>query len=81
MITYPGLPGSLLTEHLTREDSRSHYTEGTTFSIGSIQLVGNTGTYLDTPFHRYADGVDLAGLPLERVAALDRALPPESAGR
>ena len=83
MITYPGLPGPLLTDHLTREDSRAHYTDGTTFSIGSIQLVGNTGTYLDSPFHRYADGVDLAGLPLERVAALDGVVvrPDLTAGR
>lgn len=83
MITYPGLPGPLITEHLTREDSRSHYTEGTTFSIGSIQMVGNTGTYLDSPFHRYPDGADLAGLPLERVAALEGVVvrPDLSAGR
>ena len=33
-------------------------------------MVGNTGTYLDTPSHRYRDGSDLADLPLEKVAAL-----------
>jgi kynurenine formamidase len=83
MITYPGLPGPVIAEHLTRDDSRSYYAEGTTFSIGSIQMVGNTGTYLDSPFHRYAHGTDLAGLSLERVAALEGVVvrPDLSAGR
>lgn len=71
MITYPGLPGPEITDHLTREASRAHYAEGTTFSIGTIRMVGNTGTYLDSPFHRYEDGADLAGLALEVVADLD----------
>jgi arylformamidase len=71
MITYPGLPGPVITDHLSREDSRARYAEGTEFSIGSIQMVGNTGTYLDSPFHRYPDGDDLARLPLERIADLD----------
>lgn len=70
MTTYPGLPGPEITPHLTREDSRARYAEGTEFAIDRITLVGNTGTYLDTPFHRYADGHDLAGLALERVADL-----------
>jgi kynurenine formamidase len=70
MTTYPGLPGPEITEHLTRADSRANYAEGTEFSIGRITMVGNTGTYLDSPFHRYADGTDLAGLPLERLADL-----------
>lgn len=70
MITYPGLPGPVITDHLTRQESRSHYTEGTEFHIGRIDLVANTGTYLDTPFHRFADGFDLADLPLEKTANL-----------
>ena len=71
MITYPGLPGPSIGEHLTREASRAHYAEGTEFSIGRIDMVANTGTYLDTPAHRYADGTDLADLPLAVVAGLD----------
>jgi kynurenine formamidase len=70
MITYPGLPGPELTPHLTREDSRSHYSPGTEFAIGRISLVGNTGTYLDSPYHRYPGGADLAAIPLERTAGL-----------
>jgi arylformamidase len=70
MITYPGLPGPVISDHLTRQDSRSHYEEGTEFHIGRIDMVANTGTYLDTPFHRFADGFDLAELPLEKVANL-----------
>jgi arylformamidase len=70
MTTYPGLPGPEISEHLSRADSRSNYAEGTEFTIGRISMVSNTGTYLDSPFHRYADGTDLAGLPLERLADL-----------
>jgi arylformamidase len=70
MVTYPGLPGPEITPHLTREDSRSVYAPGTEFAIDSVRMVGNTGTYLDSPFHRYADGADLAGLPLDRLADL-----------
>jgi len=64
MATYPGLPGPQITEHLTREASRASYAPGTEFAIDRISMVGNTGTYLDSPYHRYADGTDLAGLPL-----------------
>ena len=67
LITYPGLPGPEITPHLTREDSRARYEPGTEFAIDRITMVGNTGTYLDSPFHRYADGADLAGLPLDVV--------------
>jgi kynurenine formamidase len=67
MITYPGLPAPSITDHLTREASRLHYAPGYEFHIGTIKLVGNTGTYLDTPFHRYPDGYDLAGLDMRRV--------------
>ncbi len=71
MITYPGLPGPEISEHMTREASRSHYASGTEFHIGRISMVANTGTYVDTPFHRFADGADLARLPLARLADLD----------
>lgn len=64
MITYPGLPGPEVTPHLTREQSRASYAPGIEFAIDRISMVGNTGTYLDAPFHRYADGTDLAGLDL-----------------
>lgn len=70
MTTYPGLPGPELTDHLTRAQAEERYGDGVTFHIGRITLVGNTGTYVDSPYHRYADGVDLAGLPLERLADL-----------
>ena len=70
MITYPGLPGPVITEHLSRAESVSRYDPGTTFSIGRIDMVANTGTYLDVPFHRFEDGFDLAGLSLELVADL-----------
>jgi kynurenine formamidase len=70
MITYPGLPGPEITTHLTREASRGHYSPGTEFTIGRISLVGNTGTYLDAPYHRYPGGADLAAIGLERTADL-----------
>lgn len=70
MVTYPGLPGPEIRTHLSREDSRSHYQEGTEFHIGAIDMVANTGTYIDAPFHRYPDGVDVANLPLERLVGL-----------
>jgi kynurenine formamidase len=70
MTTYPGLPGPEITAHLTREQSRSHYAPGVEFAIDRISMVGNTGTYLDSPYHRYPDGADLAALPLEAVADL-----------
>ena len=52
MITYKGLPAPLICDHLSRESSRGVYAPGTEFQIGQIEMVGNTGTYLDTPFHR-----------------------------
>ncbi|HET9655955.1 MAG TPA: cyclase family protein [Kineosporiaceae bacterium] len=70
MTTYPGLPGPTLGIHLSREDSMAHYAPGTTFEMATITMVGNTGTYLDAPWHRFVDGTDLAGLPLDRMAAL-----------
>ena len=71
MTTYPGLPGPRISDHLSREASRSKYAAGTTFQIGRVELVANTGTYLDAPFHRFAQGADVAGLPLERLADLE----------
>ncbi|MPV36279.1 cyclase family protein [Georgenia subflava] len=70
MLTYPGLPGPEIGEHLTFDASRESYAAGTEFAIGRISMVANTGTYLDTPAHRYRDGHDLAGLALERCADL-----------
>jgi kynurenine formamidase len=71
MITYKGLPAPIICDFLSREASKSHYAEGTTFHIGKIEMVANTGTYIDSPFHRYADGKDLSQLALESVADLD----------
>jgi arylformamidase len=71
MVTYPGLPAPVICDFLSRERSREQYAPGTEFQIGTIELCSNTGTYLDSPFHRYADGSDLAGLSLERLAELD----------
>ena len=71
MVTVPGLPAPIIDEYLTREASRERYAPGTEFSIGRITMVANSGTYLDTPFHRYGAGFDLAGLPLERIVNVD----------
>jgi arylformamidase len=71
MVTYKGLPAPMITDHLSREQSRELYAPGTEFHIGRIEMVANTGTYLDSPFHRYADGADLAGLGLYSLANLD----------
>ena len=70
MVTYKGLPGPAICDFLSRPDSRALYAAGTEFQIGRIDMVANTGTYLDTPFHRYADGADLADMPLDAVTAL-----------
>jgi arylformamidase len=71
MVTYPGLPGPEIIPHLSREASRKAYAPGTEFAIDRISMVGNTGTYLDSPFHRYPGGIDLAGLPLSSFADLE----------
>jgi arylformamidase len=71
MITYPGLPVPAIGDVLSREESRTHYAPGTEFHIGRIDMCANTGTYVDSPFHRYPDGDDLAALSLERLADLD----------
>ncbi len=70
MITYRGLPAPLICDFLSREQSRAHYALGTEFQIGKIEMVANTGTYLDSPFHRFAHGKDLSQLPLEWLANL-----------
>lgn len=83
LITYKGLPAPIICDYLSREASKEHYSDGTTFQIGKIEMIANTGTYLDSPFHRYADGNDLSKLPLESLADLDavvfRASPDERA--
>jgi kynurenine formamidase len=71
MITYKGLPAPVISDHLSREDSRRYYERGTEFHIGRIEMVANTGTYLDSPFHRYEDGRDLAELELRSLANLE----------
>jgi arylformamidase len=71
MITYKGLPAPMVCDYLSREESREHYAEGTEFHIGKIEMVANTGTYVDAPFHRFADGKDLSELPLSSLADLD----------
>jgi kynurenine formamidase len=70
LVTYPGLPAPVITDHLSFEDSHGVYAEGTEFTIGRIEMVANTGTYLDTPGHRHRGGHDLSGLPLEKCALL-----------
>ena len=64
LVTYPGLPAPTITSHMTYADSRARYAEGTEFAMDIITMIGNTGTYLDSPFHRYEGGTDLAGLDL-----------------
>jgi arylformamidase len=83
MVTYPGLPAPLICDYLSREDSRSRYARGVEFQIGQIEMVANTGTYLDSPFHRYANGKDLSQLALEALANLDALVvtPSLAAGR
>ncbi len=70
MITYKGVPAPIICDYLSREASKQLYGPDTSFHIGKIELVANTGTYLDSPFHRYADGKDLSELPLESLAQL-----------
>jgi arylformamidase len=70
MTTYPGLPGPNICDFWERESTRDNYDDGSTFQIGRIDMVANTGTYVDAPFHRYADGKDLADLPLGSLADL-----------
>lgn len=71
MTTYKGLPGPHICDYWTREASAANYDDGSSFQIGRIEMIANTGTYIDSPFHRYADGSDLSELPLESLANLD----------
>jgi len=71
MVTYPGIPGPALSDHLTFEQSTARYAPGTTFHMTKVELVGNTGTYVDAPAHRHPGTGDIAELPLERLAALE----------
>jgi arylformamidase len=70
MTTYKGLPGPQICDFWERTSTAGNYDDGSTFQIGRIDMVANTGTYVDAPFHRYADGIDLAGLPLPSLADL-----------
>jgi arylformamidase len=74
MVTYKGLPAPLVCDYLSREDSKRNYAPGTEFQIGKIEMVTNTGTYLDCPFHRYADGKDLSQINLAKLAELEAIL-------
>ena len=71
MVTYKGFPAPVICDWLSREASRARYAEGTEFQIGKIEMIANTGTYVDSPFHRYENGKDLSELPLESIADLD----------
>ena len=70
MTTYKGLPGPHICDFWERAGSAANYDDGSTFQIGRIDMVANTGTYVDSPFHRYADGADLADLALPSLADL-----------
>ena len=70
-VTYKGLPAPVICDYLSRRDSRQRYAPGTAFHIGRIDMVANTGTYLDSPFHRFEDGTDISGLALEVLAGLE----------
>ncbi len=67
LVTYAGLPAPIVTPHLTREESKKVYADGVEFQMDIVTMIGNTGTYLDSPFHRFEGGADLAALPLETL--------------
>ena len=71
MVTYRGFPAPIICDWLSREASRTKYAPGTEFQIGKIEMIANTGTYIDSPFHRYEHGKDLSELPLESIANLE----------
>jgi kynurenine formamidase len=79
--TYRGLPAPVICDYLSREESRKRYAPGTEFHIGRIDMVANTGTYLDSPFHRFAEGHDLSQLALEQLADLDTVVVRAGGGR
>jgi kynurenine formamidase len=70
-VTYPGLPAPSITDYLSRDASRARYADGTTFQIGRVDMIANTGTYIDAPSHRWEDGADIADLALEKIADLE----------
>jgi arylformamidase len=74
LVTYRGLPAPIICDFMSREESRGKYAPGTEFHIGKIEMVANTGTYVDAPFHRFVGGKDLAELPLSSLADLDAVL-------
>lgn len=74
MITYKGLPAPIICDFLSREESKKRYEPGTEFQIGKIEMVSNTGTYIDCPFHRYVDGEDLSQVSIDRFAELEALL-------
>lgn len=80
LVTYPGLPGPIICDYLSREQSRRHYAPGTEFQIGRIEMVANTGTYVDSPYHRFASGKTLAELPLESLAEIPAVVVSPAAG-
>jgi len=73
-ITYKGLPAPIICDFLSRKDSEAFYEKGTSFQIGKIEMVSNTGTYIDCPFHRYEDGKDLSAIALDKIANLEGVL-------
>lgn len=81
MVTYKGLPAPIICDYLSRRESRDRYDAGTEFQIGKLEMVGNTGTYLDAPFHRYEGGKDLSELPLASLADLDTIVVRHEGGR
>lgn len=70
MITYRNFPGPVICDFMSREASKEVYDEGTSFQIGKIEMIANTGTYVDSPFHRFENGKDISELPLEKLADL-----------
>ena len=74
MVTYQGLPAPVISDFLSRQASRLRYAGGTEFHIGRIDMVANTGTYLDAPAHRFAEGADVAAIELDQVADLPAVL-------
>jgi kynurenine formamidase len=70
MITYKGFPGPVICDFMSREASKKFYAEGTSFQIGKIEMIANTGTYVDSPFHRFVEGKDISELPIEKLADL-----------
>jgi kynurenine formamidase len=78
LVTYVDLPAARVSKHMSHADSRGRYPAGTEFDIGRIDMVANTGTYLDAPFHRFAGAVDVAALPLQKTVDLDAIVVPVS---